>query len=50
MLTIIGATESPITNIPILPEAFLTFASKSSNGPSHAAHGLYIPHTLRAMK
>ena len=29
-------------NIPILPEAFLTFASKSSIGPSYAAHGQYI--------
>ncbi len=26
-------------NIPILPEAFLTFASKSSAGPSYAANG-----------
>ena len=26
-------------NIPILPEAFLTFASKSSVGPSYAANG-----------
>ncbi len=28
-------------NIPILPEAFLTFASKSSFGPSHTFNGLY---------
>ncbi len=28
-------------NIPILPESFLTFASKSSIGPSCAAHGTY---------
>ncbi len=27
-----------IANIPILPEAFLTFASKSSVGPSHTAN------------
>ena len=26
-------------NIPILPEAFLTFASKSSVDPSHVANG-----------
>ncbi len=26
-------------NIPILPEAFLTFASKSSVGPSYVANG-----------
>ncbi len=30
-------------NIPILPEAFLTFASKSCTGPSFAAHGPYTP-------
>ncbi len=28
-----------IVNIPILPEAFLTFASKSSVGPSYVANG-----------
>ncbi len=28
-----------IINIPILPEAFLTFASKSSVGPSYVANG-----------
>ena len=33
-------------NIPILPEAFLTFASKSSIGPSCAAHGPCTPCTL----
>ena len=33
-------------NIPILPEAFLTFASKSSIGPSYAAHGPYTQCTL----
>ncbi len=27
--------------MPILPEAFLTFASKSSIGPSYAAYGPY---------
>ncbi len=32
--------KAPV-NIPILPEAFLTFASKSSIGPSRAAHGPY---------
>ncbi len=37
-------------NIPILPEAFLTFASKSSIGPSCAAHAPYNPCTLSAMK
>ncbi len=36
-------------NIPILPEAFLTFESKSSVGPSYAAHGPYTPCTLHAM-
>ncbi len=35
-------------NIPILPEAFLTFASKSSIGPSYAAHGPYTQYN--AMK
>ena len=29
----------PIWNIPILPEAFLTFASKSSVGPSYVTNG-----------
>ena len=29
------------SNIPILPEAFLTFASKNSIGPSYVAHGPY---------
>ncbi len=33
-------------NIPILPEAFLTFASKSSIGPSCVAHGPYTPCTI----
>ncbi len=28
-----------LENIPILPEAFLTFASKSSVGPSYVANG-----------
>ena len=28
----------PVLNIPIMPEAFLTFASKSSVGPSHMAN------------
>ncbi len=28
-----------VTNIPILPQAFLTFASKSSVGPSYVANG-----------
>ncbi len=28
-----------LPNIPILPEAFLTFASKSSVGPSYSANG-----------
>ena len=31
--------EISYKNIPILPEAFLTFASKSSVGPSYAANG-----------
>ena len=31
--------EVSMINIPILPEAFLTFASKSSVGPSYAANG-----------
>ncbi len=31
--------ENVIKNIPILPEAFLTFASKSSVGPSCVANG-----------
>ena len=38
-----------IQNIPILPEAFLTFASKSSIGPSCAAHGPYTPCTPSAV-
>ena len=33
-------------NIPILPEAFLTFVSKSSVGPSYAAHGPYTQCTV----
>ncbi len=37
-------------NIPILPDPFLTFASKSSIGPSYAFHGPYTPCTLHAMK
>ncbi len=28
-----------LSNIPILPEAFLTFASKSTVGPSYVANG-----------
>ena len=31
--------KSSFINIPILPEAFLTFASKSSVGPSYVANG-----------
>ena len=31
----------------MLPEAFLTFATKSSIGPSYAAHGPYTLCTLR---
>ena len=31
--------HSEMENIPILPKAFLNFASKSSIGPSYAAHG-----------
>ncbi len=31
--------ETLYKNIPILPEAFLTFASKSSCGPSYVANG-----------
>ncbi len=31
--------QTHLENIPILPEAFLTFASKSSVGPSYAANG-----------
>ncbi len=42
--------EQHITNIPILPEAFLTFVSKSSIGPSYAAYGPYTPCALHAMK
>ena len=34
-------------NIPILIEDFLTFASKSSIGPSYAACGPYTPFTLQ---
>ncbi len=39
------------SNIPILPEAFLTFASKSSVGPSYAAnrqedHKKYFPNEV----
>ncbi len=37
-------------NIPILPEAFLTFVSKKSIGPSYTAHGPHPPWTLYAMK
>ena len=37
-------------NIPILPETFLTFASKGSIGPSYAAHAPYTQCTLNAMK
>ncbi len=42
--------QNSLQNILILPEAFLTFASKSSIGPSYAAHGPYTPCTLNAMK
>ncbi len=38
--------QSVIRNIPILPKAFLTFASKSSIGPSYATYGPYTPCTL----
>ena len=31
--------QNPMENIPILPKAFLTFASKSSLGPSYVANG-----------
>ncbi len=34
-----GGNGKLYKNIPILPEAFLTFASKSSNVPSYAANG-----------
>ena len=33
--------QNASSNIPILPEAFLTFGSKSSVGPSNAANGSY---------
>ena len=39
-----------MSNIPILPEALLTFAGKSSIGPSYVAHEPYTPCTLRALK
>ena len=44
-------TDSTIWNVQRnIPEAFLTFASKSFNGPSCAAHGPYTPCTLSAVK
>ena len=36
-------TQCYTKDIPILPEAFLNFASKSSLGPSYAANGPYTP-------
>ncbi len=38
--------ECYMKNIPILPEAFMTFASKSSIGPSCAAHWPYTNQVL----
>ena len=38
-----------IINIPILPEAFWTFASRSSIGPSYAFHVPYTPCTPHAI-
>ncbi len=39
--------QTQIGNMPILPGAFLTFASKSSIDPSYADHGPYTPWILR---